>query len=80
MAMENTKGRVGYLTAEQEVALATFKKELGDEGFYNKEKHSDHQCLRFLRARQFQLPAAKEMWTNCEKWREEFGTNTVLLY
>jgi hypothetical protein len=77
MAMENTKGRLGYLTAEQTQILEQFKKELEAESLYDKEIHSDHHLLRFLRARQFQLPAAKEMWSNCEKWRKEFGTNTV---
>jgi hypothetical protein len=76
--MENTKGRLGFLTPEQEQSLATFKKEL--EGIYNPELHSDHQLLRFLRARQFQLPQAKEMFTNCEKWKKEFGTNTVSFF
>ncbi len=75
--LENTKGRLGYLTPEQTETLEQFRKELATEGFYDKDKHSDHHLLRFLRARQFQLPAAKEMWINCEKWRVEFGTNTV---
>lgn len=34
--------------------------------------------LRFLRARKFDVKLATEMFVKCEKWREEFGTNTIL--
>lgn len=76
--MENTNGRLGYLTAEQESILALFKKELGADGVYEPKIHDDHHLLRFLRARQFQLPAAKEMWANYIKWKADYGTDTIL--
>nr|KAJ3419356.1 cytosolic factor, phosphatidylinositol/phosphatidylcholine transfer protein [Polyrhizophydium stewartii] len=75
---ENFNGRLGHLTKEEEAVLFIFKHELGQEGFYNPEKHDDHLLLRFLRARKFQLPAAKKMWIDCEKWKNEYGVHTIL--
>ncbi|KAJ3363194.1 cytosolic factor, phosphatidylinositol/phosphatidylcholine transfer protein [Kappamyces sp. JEL0680] len=75
---ENTNGRLGYLTPEQEAVLAQFKSELQAEGFYDSTKNDDHQLLRFLRARQFRLPQAKEMFIGYLKWRKEYGTDTIL--
>lgn len=42
------------------------------------DRTDDATLLRFLRARKFDVPLAQEMWENCEKWRKEFGTNTIL--
>ncbi|KAI8901972.1 CRAL-TRIO domain-containing protein [Globomyces pollinis-pini] len=75
---EQTNGRLGYLTNEESITLDQFKQALLLENLYNKDIHSDHLLLRFLRARKFQIPAAKDMWAECEKWRAEFGTNTIL--
>lgn len=69
---------MGHLTKEEEANFFVFKHELGQEGFYNAEKHDDHTLLRFMRARKFQVPAAKKMWIDCENWRKEFGVNTIL--
>jgi hypothetical protein len=77
MIQENKQGRLGFLTAQQTETLSQFKKELEQEGYYNPEKHSDHLLLMFLRARQFGLAAAKEMWIKNQNWRKEFGTDTV---
>ena len=76
---ENLKGRLGNLTTEQEVALKTFKNDLIEVDCYDKEKHDDYILLRFLRARQFKIPAAKEMWMNSENWRKEHSIDTVSL-
>lgn len=72
---ENFNGRMGHLTPEQTVLLAQFKQELQSD--YDPAIHDDHTLLRFLRARQFRLPQAKEMWINYQKWRKEYGTDTV---
>lgn len=32
----------------------------------------------FLRARKFDVQLAKEMFENCEKWRKDYGTDTIL--
>ncbi|KAJ3153884.1 cytosolic factor, phosphatidylinositol/phosphatidylcholine transfer protein [Geranomyces variabilis] len=77
-SQENLAGRLGHLTAEQEAVLAQFKTELAAEGFYDPEKHDDHALLRFLRARKFQLPASKKMWSEYVTWRKDFGTDNVL--
>ena len=74
---ENLNGRLGYLTPEQEQGLAEFKKQLSAEGFFNEKKHDDYLLLRFLRARQFRLSAAKEMWIKSEIWRKENSVDTV---
>ncbi|KAJ3197532.1 hypothetical protein HK101_002835 [Irineochytrium annulatum] len=76
-SMENLNGRMGHLAPDQESTLAQFKKELADEGYYDPEKHDDHLLLRFLRARKFQLPLAKQMFIACEDWRKEYGTATL---
>lgn len=38
----------------------------------------DATLLRFLRARKFNVTAAKEMYVKCEEWRVSFGVNTIL--
>lgn len=52
------------------------KKVLTELGY--KERLDEASLLRFLRARKFDVEAAKVMFVNCEKWREDFGTNTIL--
>ena len=34
--------------------------------------------LRFLRARKFDVEKAYIMFTDCEKWREEFGVDKIV--
>ncbi|KAF8324063.1 hypothetical protein DL93DRAFT_91013 [Clavulina sp. PMI_390] len=66
-------GRIGTMTPEQQVVLDKFRQELKDEGYFDAERHDDHLLLRFLRARKFDLAAAKTMIIDAEKWRKEFG-------
>ena len=72
----------------QEKALADFRKELTAEGLIpadleaakaaiGYDRFDDKTLLRFLRARKFDLPKAKLMWENNEKWRKEFGTDDI---
>ncbi|KAG9096984.1 cytosolic factor, phosphatidylinositol/phosphatidylcholine transfer protein [Ceratobasidium sp. 370] len=71
-------GHVGHLTPEQEHILGKFKTELTDAGYFVPERHNDATLLRFLRARKFDLPRAKEMFINCENWRKEFGVDDIV--
>lgn len=51
-------------------------KELTELGY--KDRLDEASLLRFLRARKFNVENAKIMFVECEKWREEFGVNTIL--
>ncbi|KAG8748333.1 cytosolic factor, phosphatidylinositol/phosphatidylcholine transfer protein [Ceratobasidium sp. 428] len=73
-------GRVGHLTPEQEHILGKFKTELTAEGYFHPERHDDPTLLRFLRARKFDLPKAKEMIISCENWRKDFGVDDIVKY
>ncbi|KAK5781971.1 phosphatidylinositol/phosphatidylcholine transfer protein SEC14 PWA37_000742 [Arxiozyma heterogenica] len=69
-------GTPGNCTSEQLEILEKLRSALEAEGY--KERLDDSTLLRFLRARKFDIELAKTMFVNCEKWREEFGTNTIL--
>ncbi|CDO92289.1 unnamed protein product [Kluyveromyces dobzhanskii CBS 2104] len=68
-------GTPGNLDAKQEAALKEFKELLESLGY--KERLDESTLLRFLRARKFDTEASKIMYENCEKWREEYGVNTI---
>lgn len=69
-------GFTSNLTLEQKVALTELRSLLEKEGF--EKRLDDSTLLRFLRARRFNVSKAKEMFENCEKWRKDFGTDTIL--
>jgi len=73
-------GRLGNLTVPQQHALEKIKKELIEEEIYieGEPRMSDVTLLRFLRARKFDVPKAKEMFINNEKWRKDFGVDDIV--
>jgi hypothetical protein len=75
---ENTNGRLGFLTPLQSQTLEQFKISLASCEIYDASKYDDNHLLRFLRARQFQIPKALEMFLKYIQWKIEFGTNTIL--
>ncbi|KAI5964075.1 SEC14 [Candida pseudojiufengensis] len=69
-------GYTSNLTPEQKEITIELRKELVALGY--KDRLDDASLLRFLRARKFDLILAKQMFIDCENWREKFGTNTIL--
>ncbi|KZV87548.1 putative SEC14-phosphatidylinositol/phosphatidylcholine transfer protein [Exidia glandulosa HHB12029] len=70
-------GRVGNLTPEQQKTLDEFRTELQNEGHFVADRHDDPTLLRFLRARKFDIAAAKTMFIACETWRKDFGVDEL---
>ncbi|KAJ7618431.1 CRAL-TRIO domain-containing protein [Roridomyces roridus] len=73
-------GQLGNLTMIQQHALEKFRKELEAEGYLaeGEPRRDDATLLRFLRARKFDVPKAKEMFINNEKWRKEFDVEDIV--
>ncbi|RPD62159.1 hypothetical protein L226DRAFT_546034 [Lentinus tigrinus ALCF2SS1-7] len=71
-------GRLGNLTPEQQKALDQLRKEVQDAGKFVPERHDDATLLRFLRARKFDVEAAKVMLLDCEQWRIDFGIDDLM--
>ncbi|CCE62547.1 hypothetical protein TPHA_0C03970 [Tetrapisispora phaffii CBS 4417] len=69
-------GTPGNLTKEQESALEQLKEILIAKEY--KLRLDDSTLLRFLRARKFDVNLSLEMYENCEKWRKEYGTDSIL--
>lgn len=76
---ENKNGRVGFLTSQQTSVLEEFKSKITEQNYFNPDTDTDHRLLMFLRARQFNLLKALEMWTKDKEWRKEFGTDNVAI-
>ncbi|KAJ6011238.1 Sec14 cytosolic factor [Penicillium sp. IBT 35674x] len=74
-APEAHTGHPGHTTPEQDAKVVQFRAELEKEGYT--ERLDTLSLLRFLRARKFVIADAKAMFTNCEKWRKEFGTDKL---
>jgi len=88
VAKDHLSGHPGHLDAAQESALSQFRQELLAEGLIpadhaeltarmKYDRFDDATLLRFLRARKFDLPKAKQMWAANEKWRKEFGADDI---
>ncbi|CAH6719193.1 SEC14 cytosolic factor [[Candida] jaroonii] len=75
-APSSQTGYTSNLTDEQRKILKQFYEELKKMGY--ESRLDDASLLRFLRARKFDLKKAIQMFVNCEKWRKDFGTNTIL--
>jgi len=71
-------GRLGNLTIPQAHALEKFRKELQDEDHFVPGRMDDASLLRFLRARKFDVPAAKAMLLNAEQWRKDFKVEELV--
>jgi len=57
---------------DEDTILKQFREQLTQEGLIHDGDSigtDDRTLLRFLRARQFNLKAAKQMWKNCVEWR-----------
>ena len=69
-------GHLGYLTQEQENALAEFRKILAAEGLYtagtngSRPSHADSVLLKFLRARRYIPQDALGQFKDTEQWRK----------
>lgn len=70
------EGYPGNLNAEQQSKLLQMREILQAKDF--ELRLDDATLLRFLRARKFDVNLAIEMFEACEKWRKEFGTDTIL--
>lgn len=63
--------------ATQQQALEQLRQELKDEGWFDAIRHDGPCLLRFLRARKFDVPKAKFMLIEQEKWRKEFNVDEI---
>lgn len=75
---EPPPGHLGNLTPDQQRALEQLQLELTKEGWLIEGRHDEATLLRFLRARKFDVPKAKEMFIASEKWRKEFEVDNLV--
>jgi len=77
--MKKGTGFYGDLSPEQEQTLSAFKQELAPMAL-DAVRYDDYFCLRFLRARKFDLDKSLLMVRNFFQWRADFGTDSILSY
>jgi hypothetical protein len=73
---ESGAGHPGHTTPEQDEKVVQLRKELEEEGY--SDRLDTLTMLRFLRARKFDIPLAKQMFVECEKWRKEFNVEKIV--
>lgn len=74
-APETQSGHPGHTTKEQDAQVHQLRQMLEQEGFT--ERLDTLTMLRFLRARKFNVELAKQMFVANEKWRKDFGTDSL---
>ncbi|KAJ5155394.1 Sec14 cytosolic factor [Penicillium capsulatum] len=74
-APEPQSGHPGHTSPEQDAKVHQLRVMLEQQGYT--DRLDTLTLLRFLRARKFDVEAAKTMFVECEKWRKEFGTNDL---
>nr|XP_019010703.1 Sec14 cytosolic factor [Kwoniella pini CBS 10737]OCF49484.1 Sec14 cytosolic factor [Kwoniella pini CBS 10737] len=88
VSTDHLSGHLGHLSETQQATLTQFREELLAEGSIpadreataaklGYDRYDDQTLLRFMRARKFDIPKAKLMWNNNEKWRKEFGADDI---
>lgn len=70
-------GYIDDLSPEQESTLAKFRNQVEAMGCLD-DRFDDPYLLRFLRARNFDLPKTLEMWKNYIQWRKTNNVDKVL--
>ncbi|GBC00181.1 hypothetical protein RclHR1_03780010 [Rhizophagus clarus] len=71
-------GHIGSLSPLHQETLDKFRQDIKEEGIFDERRHDDACLLRFLRARKFDLVKTKKMFTDCEKWRKDFGVDELV--
>ncbi|KAK4218412.1 CRAL-TRIO domain-containing protein [Rhypophila decipiens] len=69
-------GHPGFLTASQQASVFQLRMMLESEGYT--KRLDTLTLLRFLRARKFDVNLAKQMFVDCEKWRQETDLDNVI--
>ncbi|ELU10555.1 hypothetical protein CAPTEDRAFT_194024 [Capitella teleta] len=67
-------GHSGNLTTKQQAALAEFQENIRDV----QPEHDEEDCLRWLRARCFDVKKAEQMFRASLQWRKTFGADQLL--
>ncbi|GLT83771.1 hypothetical protein SLE2022_020430 [Rubroshorea leprosula] len=64
--------------ANEETAVVHFRQTLLHRDLLPRRHDDYHTLLRFLKARDFNIEKTSQMWEEMLRWREEYGTDTIL--